>query len=181
MPAPSRLALWLLPLCFLIAGCATTSSKSDVSLGSLVVERLSWMDDVARYKQARGLPVTDPAREAALLEAMTTLGAENGLPSTAVRGFFAGQMAAARQYQKEWLASPESSASTSAPMPDLQGSIRPALDKLGRQMISALAQARSSSDPKAVADSTRRSLTEAGYSKAVIALAMDGVELGLSR
>src|SRR5262249_3517 len=97
----------LLPLCLAIAfltGCASPKASSKgSSLPALMVERLGWMDKVAQVKLPRSLPVTDPKREAELLVAMEKQGAQSGLPATAVRAFFAGQIESAKQYQTEWL------------------------------------------------------------------------------
>lgn len=47
----------LLPL-LVLPGCGGSSTSGE--LPRLMVERLGWMDQVARAKQARSLPVDDP-------------------------------------------------------------------------------------------------------------------------
>ena len=185
MFASLRSSAYLMPLALLLCGCSFFSpsepSRDSETLGRLMVERLSWMDDVARAKQARGLPVTDPAREAALLRAMTDLGEARGLPREATAAFFAGQMAAARQFQKEWLADPKNGEPKPTVPPDLERTIRPALDGLGRELVDALFRERRLENPSAVMTAVRRHLIEAGYSPAVVAPALDGLHSGLFR
>lgn len=145
-----------------------------------MVERLGWMDEVARVKLAKSLPVTDAKREAELLHAMEQEGARAGLPKAAVRAFFAGQMDAAKRYQEEWLKAHAGLKEDAASLPDLAKTVRPALDGIGKQMIAALVAARRDSD--AVWDAIaagRAALDRAGYSQAVQAPAIRGLELGL--
>jgi chorismate mutase len=143
-----------------------------------MTDRLGWMDDVAAVKQAQGLPITDPKREAALLQSMEERGKAQGIPAEASRAFFAGQMAAARQYQAEWLA--VHSGRQSGALPDLANDIRPALDRIGVKMIRELAALRSRhANAKAVGEVAARRLTLAGYSPEVVKSAVAGVEVAL--
>ena len=79
--------IWVLAL--VLVGCAVPGREGG-DLPGLMVERLGWMDEVARVKQAKGLPVEDVVREGEVLDAMAGLGAEMGLSGEVVRGFFAG-------------------------------------------------------------------------------------------
>ena len=152
-------------------------------MGKLMVKRLDWMDDVARVKQARSLPITDPVREAELLRAMEKRGVASGLPAVAVRPFFAGQMTAARQYQKEWLTQHPGSNlhMKQSPLPDLVKTVRPALDEIGTEMIAALVKARRTDDEAAIISSALTQLTNAGYSATVINPAIQGLKAGLDK
>ncbi len=174
-----RASLLLLPL--LLSTCANTRPSGE-ALPDLMVERLGWMDEVAQVKQMRSLPVTDPKREAELLEAMTRQGTQQGLPATAVRAFFAGQMEAAKQYQREWLA--EHAHEPVAPtqkVPDLATTVRPALDAISTKMLTALAEARGSTAAPALPEAARVQLTRAGYSTAVTQSAVQGLAAGLKQ
>lgn len=166
-------------LALLLTSCAGPKPGAQ-DLPHLMVERMSWMDEVAQVKQARSLPVTDAKREAELLDAMTLAGTQQGLPAAAVRSFFSGQIDAAKVYQREWLAqhASQSPPSTQA-LPDLATTVRPALDALGKQMLRALAKARGSSAAPQIISSAQDQLTRAGYSRAVIRPAMAGLEAGL--
>lgn len=143
-----------------------------------MVERLSWMDEVAAVKKARSLPVTDPVREAQLLAAMTQRGTEAGLRESSVKAFFEGQMKAARTFQEEWLKLHADAKPDDKPLTDLVKTVRPELDKISGKMISNLAIARLQDKAKIV-EEARQQLSKAGYSKSVIASAMRGLEAGL--
>ncbi|MFN7560684.1 MAG: chorismate mutase [Prosthecobacter sp.] len=149
------------------------------ALPRLMVERLSWMDEVAEVKRARALPVSDPVREAELLKAMEQRGAASGLPAGAVRAFFSGQMQAARQLQQEWLQRPSSPDQKTGALPDLAGTVRPALDEIGIKMISCLTLAHGSAVAPRITSEARLRLSQAGYSEAVIRAAIEGLEAGL--
>ncbi len=160
---------------FLVA-CATAPRTP---LPDLLVERLSWMDEVARYKQVRGLPVEDAPRETALLEAMAGKAETAGLPADDVRAFFAGQIEAAKQAQHAWLRNSPQASTVDAPMPDLAGKVRPALDALGNRLIVALAEARHQDDPHSILQSAEARLQSAGHEGAVRTPALQGLRAGL--
>lgn len=175
----SRLCQALLGMLFLtqaLTGCAAHGRGQAHDLPRLMVERLGLMDEVAQVKQAKGLPVTDARREAELLAAMAREGTALGLPATAVRAFFSGQVEAAKEYQREWLADPAHKTAVPAKkLPDLATEVRPALDAIGKNMLAALVRTRGSTEPRAVVAAARTKLTEAGYSAVVIRPALDGL------
>ncbi|CAN5732725.1 hypothetical protein BH11VER1_BH11VER1_07950 [soil metagenome] len=169
-------------LLFCLSSCASTGtffSSEKETLGKLMVERLEWMDEVARVKKARSLPVNDPVREAQLLDAMGKLASASNLPVESVRDFFSGQIVAAKERQEECLKHGLASKQQQAPVPDLANTIRPALDRIGKRMMSALAVVRASEDPERVIVAARLRLQKAGYSNAVVAPAIQGLEAGL--
>lgn len=168
----------VLALVLVLVGCAGPGREGG-DLPGLMVDRLGWMDEVARVKQAKGLPVEDAVREAALLDAMASLGAEMGLPGAAVRGFFAGQIRAAKVCQEEWLARNAGREVKGEALPDLAGKVRPALDAIGKRMIGALRQARSGGNACCLVEAARDRLAGEGYSPKVIAAAIGGLEAGL--
>lgn len=169
----------LLPFLMLIlTGCALHSGP-PTSLPALMVQRLGWMDQVAEAKQARGLPVNDPKREAELLAAMEKLGAESGLPKEPVRRFFLGQIQAAKVRQEEWLKAHPPTSQQGKAIPDLAKTIRPALDQIGKLMLAGLAQARAGKDAPAIIGEARHQLAKAGCSQAVAGPALQGLERGL--
>ena len=133
---------FLLCIPLLLAHCTSMPPSSPEALPRLIVQRLSWMDKVARVKQANGLPVADAKREAELLETMSKQGTALGIPASATRAFFIGQMDAAKRYQEAWLRAHASDKPTTASLPDLTKTVRPALDDIGQNMITALANAR---------------------------------------
>ena len=183
---PSRrhalsLALALPALVFFTPNCALLPQKRTSSMGALMVERLSWMDEVAAVKQAKGLPIFDAAREAEVLNAMEQKGAAVGIPAKAVRGFFAGQMAAAKTFQMEWLKANPRPTTSSKALLDLGKTVRPALDDISTKMIATLAALRSAGSKKALGAQAEagQALMKAGYSSQVRNEALQGLVKGL--
>jgi chorismate mutase-like protein len=166
----------LLGLALMLCSCS-----SPKTLPALMVERLNWMDEVAMAKQVKSLPITDPVREAELLRTMTQRGVSAGLPAERVRRFFNGQMQAAKVVQEEWLRQHPQGVTSYVRVPDLTHTVRPALDEIGRQMIAELAQPRSPAESAAVLNKARQRLESAGYSKAVMQPALDGLQAGIVR
>jgi chorismate mutase len=167
----------------LLAGCTAPAigPRHDADkLAQLMVERLEWMDEVAAIKQARSLPVSDPAREAELLKAMEQRGAKAGIPAAATQAFFTGQFAAAKELQMEWLE--KHPRPTRQSLQDLTTTVRPALDRISADMISKLAHLRTSgSDAATAVDVARGKLARAGFSERVIAPSLKGLETALPR
>ena len=173
MTAMNALRLWV---ALMLVACAAVP-RDD--LPSLLVERLAWMDEVARYKQARGLPVEDGPREAALLDAMAREANAVGLPAVEVRAFFGGQIEAAKQAQLVWLRTHTDGPTSAACLPDLAGEVRPALDALGRRLIAALGKARRHDKPEEIVQNAHQRLRAAGHSEAVCNPALAGLRAGL--
>ncbi len=168
--------LSLLALLFVSCSGPATPPNGAGELPRLMVERLAWMDEVAQVKQARSLPVTDAKREAELLLAMEKKGAAKGLPATAVRSLFSGQMDAAKQVQTEWLRAHKNTPAPGVALPDLAATVRPALDRIGENMLAALATARAKNSGPQTLAAARARLRRAGYSPAVITPALKGLE-----
>jgi cyclohexadienyl dehydratase len=109
----------------LIAPAVAASPERDRLL-DLIEHRAALMDDVARDKFRRGAAITDPAREAALLDAATATAAEAGLEAAGARAFVAAQMAVSRSIQasrfETWART-----GTPDPGPDLVRALRPAI------------------------------------------------------
>lgn len=165
---------------FLLASCSSpTPFAVDPAnrLAQLVAARLDWMDEVAAIKRERGQPIVDARREAALLDAMAAKGRAAGLPAKAVRGFFTGQMEAAKECQRRYLAEFRAE---KRHLPDLDSEIRPALDRIGGRMIQVLAQARAANvKVEAAQKEVRRELLKHRYPESVIRPALQGLAAGL--
>ncbi|MEB2344196.1 MAG: transporter substrate-binding domain-containing protein [Deltaproteobacteria bacterium] len=101
----------------------------------LLARRLAYMPAVAAWKQARGLPIRDPARERVVLDAARAAAAAAGLdPGTAGR-LFALQIEVAKAIQAGRPAhAPE------GPALDLATQIRPELERLGARIVGAAAR-----------------------------------------
>ena len=158
-------------LALLLSACS-----SRRSLPALMVERLNWMDEVAMAKQVKSLPITDPVREAELLRTVTQRGVEAGLKPESVRHFFTGQMLAAKVVQEEWLRQHPQGVASSIKVPNLALTVRPALDEIGRQMITSLAQPRRSGESAVILEAARKRLARAGYSEEVMRPALEGLQ-----
>lgn len=166
-------------LALLFPSCARLKASRS-TLSALMVQRLNWMDEVAEAKRAKGLPTTDPKREAELLQAMTQRGVAAGLPAGCVRSFFSGQMQAAKVRQEEWLR--QHPTATSGKVPDLTGTIRPALDEIGKKMIALLVQETRNTTyhaRRSTIVSAQEQMTRAGYSQAVTKPALEGLTSAL--
>ena len=168
----------LTALALLLCGCAGLR-HSPPSLPALMVQRLNWMDEVALAKSVKKLPITDPAREAELLRAMTQRGVAAGLKATSVQRFFTGQMQAAKVVQEEWLRQHPQGPPSNVTVPNLTQTVRPALDEIGRQMIASLAQPHRAEESAAILLEARQRLARAGYSAAAQKPALEGLRAGL--
>lgn len=173
----------LLALLFL-TGCTSLHQHKDpgARLADLIVERLSWMDEVAAIKRERQLPIIDANREAELLAAMEKKGVAAGLPAKAMRIFFVGQMDAAKECQQRFLLHMSIPKSHAEGLHDLATEVRPALDQIGEQMIEALVQARTQKlDPQTAQAIARNKLEQRHFSETVIRPALRGLSAGLDQ
>jgi chorismate mutase len=133
MRIPPRLLLALLL-------CMTSSTAAYAEdLFDLMNQRLGYMRDVAVHKAKQKLPVEDKAREQAVLNRSIEKARQQGLDAGSVKAFFVAQMNVAkamqRRYHQQWALQQDH---VGFPLPDLSGSIRPALDRLGDEIIEAL-------------------------------------------
>ena len=102
-------------------------------------ERLGFMEDVALYKAQNRVPVEDIERENTVLENSKTSAATQGINPQSMERFFVTQINAAKAIQYRFRAElltrelPDNTV-------DLDLSIRPALDRLGIEIIRIFAQ-----------------------------------------
>jgi chorismate mutase len=144
MSPRTRLLAILLVAIPLAAGCrerpvAAPPAALDRLLG-LMQQRLAVAHDVARWKWSQGKPISDPDREARLLEQVVGLGRDRGLGPQFVRSFFAAQMEAGKLIQQadfdRWRTDkrdPEEAG------PDL-ATLRARIDQLDVELLDALAE-----------------------------------------
>ena len=125
---------FLLAIALLLWGQAQATTSP---LFSSINQRLSHMPQVALYKAQHKLPIEDISREKRVL-AQALLAAEKaGLESQSVSAFFEAQIAAAKAIQYRYRA--ELLSRTMPPNgKDLTTQIRPALIRLGTQIIKQL-------------------------------------------
>ena len=130
----------------LLAGCAAQPAPVDTDkidrLLMLVQQRLGYMDDVARNKWNSGAAIEDLPRERTIIDGIGKQAAGYGLDAAIAEDFFRAQIEASKIIQnarfREWRASGQPKF---AKVLDLGKDIRPALDALTPQMMSALAAA----------------------------------------
>ena len=101
-------------------GAAGPTATPLVALAAAVEERLALMPLVAEAKRASGAPVHAPAQEAAVIAAAPE----------PTRALFAALIEAAREVQAHTLAG----SPAAAPVPDLDGVLRPALARISERI-----------------------------------------------
>ncbi|MEH6912132.1 MAG: gamma subclass chorismate mutase AroQ [Oceanicoccus sp.] len=133
---PRLLRLPLIILC-LIQSNAVLSTEIDPSITTLfqlIQQRLSHMDDVAKYKWHHKLNIEDQTRESQVLEKSAAAATRFNLDGSTSRDFFTLQIEAAKEIQTGWFqqwhrsTAPEQGA-------DLVNTVRPKLISLGDQIL----------------------------------------------
>lgn len=102
---------------------------------ALMAERLELMPHVARYKAAHGLPILDAARERQVLDATLAQARTLGIDADAARRLYSLQIELARALQQRTLATQPQAG---ARVRDLNSDLRPALDRIGEQLLVAI-------------------------------------------
>ncbi len=103
----------------------------------LISERLALMQPVALWKRHHRLPIQDPTRERQVLDATVRRAQQLGLEADSARHLFELQIELARGIQQRVIESDASNASD-APLRDLNAELRPALDRIGRELLVAI-------------------------------------------
>lgn len=131
----------------LVAFALHASADATDDLAAAIEARLLLMPDVARYKWNRGLPVTDPAREAALLEQIAVRAVALSIDPACARAAVEAQLAASRAWQSQlaerWRARARGPFTG---VPDLATALRPAIDAATERLLDALGQVGCSAD-----------------------------------
>ena len=108
--------------------------ESSLMLFQAIDERLAHMEDVALFKAQNQMPVEDIEREKIVLSDAKQLASSHGLDPDSMERFFIAQISAAKAIQYRYRA-----ALLTREIPtrlvDLQAGIRPALDRLGNDII----------------------------------------------
>ena len=111
----------------------------DTPLPSLLAQRLQLMRDVAAYKWHHAHAIEDLEREKAVLDNAQLSALRFGLTSESSRAFFEAQIEAAKVIQRAWFEQWYEQGSP-AIAPDLNRDLRPALLRLGDQIVQAWAE-----------------------------------------
>lgn len=122
------------------AAGAAPHAACAAALFERIDARLELMDEVAAYKWQHGLPIEDLGREAVVLDQAAADALRFGLAPDSVRELFAAQIDAAKVIQGYWF---ERWAGGEAPppAPDLAAEVRPALLRLGAEILAAASTA----------------------------------------
>jgi len=119
-------------------GFSALAPAAEIEIFQLINERLSHMEDVALHKAQNNLPVEDLAREQTVIDNAVEAAAAQGLRGASIESFFTAQIEVAKaiQYRSlaNWISEPANRTA-----PDLVTEIRPALTRLGDDIVQALA------------------------------------------
>jgi chorismate mutase len=100
--------------------------------------RMSYMEDVARYKAQNHLPIEDVPREQLVIQQATLSAAESGLESESVAAFFEALISGAKAIQYRCRADLLTQHQAQATR-DLDSALRPDLIAIGKRLNSELA------------------------------------------
>lgn len=119
-----------------IFSSAAHSAESDLrfELFQAIGERLGYMEDVALFKAQNKIPVEDIEREQLVVSNAKELATSHGLDSDSMERFFLAQINAAKAIQYRYRAELLTSRMPARSV-DLQSEIRPALDRLGSNIV----------------------------------------------
>lgn len=131
-----------------MGGCAAPAhrafvpSPSETRVAALMAQRLEVARHVAWVKFQNSRPVTDPKREAELLESLVRQGSSLGVPAGRVERFFTAQILASRREQTDRIAGWTRGEPLPAFAPwDLNRHIRPKLDAISSALLAELREA----------------------------------------
>jgi chorismate mutase len=96
------------------------------------------MKDVAGAKYVAKQTAPDSVREKELLDQLVTQGQKAGLAPETVRGFFIAQFDAAKVVQQAFFDRYQKEKTELKNVPDLQKDLRPKLDRVSQDLLSAL-------------------------------------------
>ncbi|MBT3880643.1 MAG: chorismate mutase [Candidatus Scalindua sp.] len=116
----------------------TKAEVTSIELFRTINERLSYMEDVALFKVKNHLPIEDIQRENDVIDKAKVFASEQGFDSGIVKDFFRAQISVAKAIQYRYRADLLSQPSFRQPR-DLQKEVRPALIRLGNQIIEQMA------------------------------------------
>ena len=114
-----------------------TASGREERLVAAILTRLELMPEVAAWKHRRGQPVLDPVREAEVLRVWRSDAEALGLDPGPMEDFLRLQIAWARRRQEVLVAEWRAANVLPAEPPDLATVLRPRLDAVGRELLTA--------------------------------------------
>lgn len=84
-----------------LADCRTAIEDIDRRIVELLAARVALGQRTAELKEAAGLPLLDPRREAEVIRRVTEIGRDEGMPSEAIREIFWQIVGMCRRAQEE--------------------------------------------------------------------------------
>jgi chorismate mutase len=121
-----------------IVSLQVNAEVTSAQLFRTINQRLGYMEDVALFKAQNHLPIEDIQRENVVIEKAKVFASEQGLDPESVEDFFQAQIVVAKAIQYRYRADLLSQPSVRLPR-DLQKEVRPALIRLGNQIIEQMA------------------------------------------
>ncbi|WP_262692916.1 gamma subclass chorismate mutase AroQ [Kordiimonas aestuarii] len=128
-------------LLFVLAKPAASADDGLDNLSAAIADRLQVMEQVAHYKWLHNIPVEAPARETEVIKATVEKAAALGLDEQAARRAVTAQMEAARTVQRRLIISWKAGSPPRGRAPDLKDDIRPRINRLTTDFLSALKSA----------------------------------------
>ncbi|WP_025896725.1 gamma subclass chorismate mutase AroQ [Kordiimonas gwangyangensis] len=133
-----RHAALIFVLVFSAPGAFAADARLD-ALAHSIEARLKVMRGVAHYKWEHHIPVEAPEREAAVIKATVTRATELGLDEQLATRAVTAQMEAAKAVQRKLIAAWEQGEDVpEGQAPDLAGEIRPLINDLTAEFLTAL-------------------------------------------
>lgn len=130
------------PACAARSSGAATPNSPIERLLTLVIERLAVAPDVARTKWNTKAPIEDLTRENQIVTSVGENAMSAGVPRTVAEQFFRAQIEASKVVQRELFAQYEAEHQPPfASVADLNATVRPILDRLTPEMLTALGSA----------------------------------------
>jgi cyclohexadienyl dehydratase len=118
---------------------AVSPARAAEDLFALMGERLALMQSVAAYKWHQRQPIEDPEREAVVVAEAGAQALRFTLVPETVESLFRAQIEAAKAVQAYWFEEWRAGRADPPPAPDLAGSVRPELSRLGAAIVAAAA------------------------------------------
>jgi chorismate mutase len=165
-----KAGLLLIPL--LLVGCASIPQLPEESepVVAMMAERLELAHDVAWAKWANGLPVRDPAREAAVLGKLVRQGETAGIEEVLVSRFVRAQIEASCLEQEAWMAKWRRGDPLPPGEPPTLESLRTQIDHMSSLLLAEWAAAPTTPRPaarqrllKSVADPRSAAVAASGF------------------
>ncbi len=134
--------LWnTLLACALLLSSLVNGAENETAraLFLAIGERLAYMEDVALYKAQNHISVEDIEREVVVVENAKLLAVTHGLNAESMELFFLAQIDAAKAIQYRYRAEALTRGLPGRSV-DLNSAIRPALDRLGSEIVRLFAE-----------------------------------------